>query len=63
MQQMSFFFLVHPSNEQIAAFIDGGLKGDELDAVEAHCVNCPRCQLLAGGVMTQKLERERSDAS
>ncbi len=58
-----YILFPHPSDEQIAAWIDGGLVDGELDDVESHLVNCEPCQVLAGEVILDMLEEHRSDAS
>lgn len=58
MKRPDAFFLLHPSDEQIAALIDGGLGPIERDVVEVHLVNCDDCRTTAGGVILTRLEME-----
>lgn len=38
----------HPTDRQLAAFIDGRLGDDESGKLRGHVAECPRCQLLIG---------------
>lgn len=39
--------MTHPSNEQLAAWIDRRLAGDEKTAIDRHLVECPDCRRVA----------------
>lgn len=41
----------HPTPDQLAAFTEGALTGDERAEVVAHCAGCPECRELVGEVL------------
>lgn len=41
----------HPEAEQIAAFAEGTLSGDELTAMSGHLAECPECRAILGETM------------
>lgn len=51
-----------PTDEQIATFVDGGLRGDEQRIVEAHLAICGDCRELvaATAFMHSDDEQERA---
>jgi anti-sigma factor RsiW len=58
------FWFWHPSDEQIAAWVDGGLERRELARVTEHLLTCPECYELASDVLVLQAEAQiRSDAS
>lgn len=53
---------LHPTDEQLAAYVDGGLVAGELDDVESHIINCEPCQTIVGETLLDTLEEDfRSD--
>src|SRR5215207_2709391 len=51
-----------PSLEDLAAFLDGKLSGDEHARVVAHLADCPRCyEVFAESARFQLYEEEEED--
>ena len=48
-------FIVHPSDEELASFIDNRLKSDRKEIIKKHIVQCERCRsCVVGGVKEKR---------
>ena len=50
-------FRVHPSDEELASFIDNRLEGEAKEKLKRHIVKCNRCRLSIVGAIKEKRKK------
>jgi anti-sigma factor RsiW len=51
-----------PSEETLAAFVDGGLTAEERRSVEEHLEDCAKCRTLVALVLRNREKPPESDS-